>query len=59
MDARINALLELIGEVVVMDGTWREKKDAILAQCDDSDRTNLQEFITWFEDWFEEETNEA
>jgi hypothetical protein len=46
---RIATLLELIAEAVQGDGTWREKAQAILAEATESDKTNLQEFATWFD----------
>ena len=44
----IDRLLELIQEAVNSDGSWTEKRDAILAQCTEDERTALDEFACWF-----------
>lgn len=46
--AKIEKLLELIGEAVNSDGSWKKKRDRVLAEASGDDRTNLQEFVTWF-----------
>lgn len=45
---KIEKLLELIGELVNSGKAWTEKRDAILAEAGDDDRTNLTEFSGWF-----------
>jgi len=48
----INKLIELIDQAVNGDEhgtTWIEKRDAILRECTESDKTNLEEFAGWFE----------
>jgi hypothetical protein len=48
----IEKLLELIGKAVDMEvrGGWQVKRDAVLAEASDEDKTNLSEFSGWFED---------
>lgn len=44
-------LLELVGKAVnELNGSWSEKRDAVLAESSDEDRTNLEEFAGWFEE---------
>lgn len=47
----IAKLLELIGEAVNNPdaATWIEKRDAVLAEASDDDKTNIAEFAGWFE----------
>jgi hypothetical protein len=49
---KIERLLGLISDFVQeTDGqSWRDKKDAILAEASDEDKTNLTEFCAWFEE---------
>lgn len=52
--AKIEKLLELIGEAVNSTGGqhdpgWKEKRDRVLAEASDDDRTNLHEFAGWFD----------
>jgi hypothetical protein len=50
MDKRnIHALLLALANVVPGDGPWQEKRDAVLAEADESDKINLEEFASWFE----------
>jgi hypothetical protein len=47
----VEKLLELIDEIVCDEKeglTWTEKRDSILAECTEADRTNLEEFASWF-----------
>jgi hypothetical protein len=48
MQNRIAILLELIAEVINGPGVWKEKRAAILNEATKSDRTNLEEFSSWF-----------
>jgi len=50
MEQLIGKLIELLDELVRADGTWREKRNAILANIGEDDKTNLEEFLGWFED---------
>jgi hypothetical protein len=43
-------MLELVKALVDADGPWVDKKAAVLAECDDDDKTALQEFVGWFDD---------
>ena len=47
---QIETLVELIGALVAGNGTWKEKRDAVLTKCSDMDKTNLDEFCSWFEE---------
>lgn len=47
---RIQQVLDGIEELVSDDsGSWTEKRDLILGSCTESEKTNLFEFIAWFE----------
>ena len=49
---QVEMLLELITGIVgdTLEGlTWIEKRDSILAECTEADRTALEEFASWFE----------
>lgn len=50
MSNEIEKLLELIGNLVTSDGTWKEKRDRILSGATDEEKTNLAEFVGWFEE---------
>lgn len=56
MDERkTKTLLELVDEAVSGRGddagkTWQQKRDALLAEASDSQKTALEEFASWFED---------
>lgn len=57
MEQKENAkLLELIQKIVSeTDGkTWQEKRDALLADADDTEKGALQEFASWFDEVFGE-----
>lgn len=44
-------LIDAINAIVnAGDGTWQEKRDRFLEAMDDGDKTNLSEFIGWFDD---------
>lgn len=48
----IEKLLELIGKAVNNNGVgaWSSKRDVVLAEASDDDKTNLAEFCGWFEE---------
>lgn len=46
----VEKLLELIGKAVNNNGTWHDKRDAVLAEATDGDKVNLSEFCGWFEE---------
>lgn len=50
MSNEIEKLLELIGDLVSGEGTWTEKRDRVLNNASENDKTNLNEFCGWFED---------
>jgi hypothetical protein len=54
----IGTLLTTLGEIVNSDSPWKEKRDAILKECTDNDRTNLAEFSAWFPDEEDEDEDE-
>jgi len=45
----INNLLGTITDIVSADGSWQSKRNEILAECGDDDRTMFEEFLAWFE----------
>lgn len=48
---KIEKLLELIGEIVNAEkGSWNEKRDLVLNEASQEDKTNLLEFAGWFEE---------
>lgn len=50
MEKKITLLLETIDEIVNRDQRpYKEKLQAILDECDTTDKINLSEFIAWFE----------
>jgi hypothetical protein len=48
--AKIEKLLELISDIVRSDGSWQEKRDAILEVADEDVEGHLLEFASWFEE---------
>jgi hypothetical protein len=46
----IQRLLSTLDDIVRASGNWKEKGEKILASCSDDDKTNLMEFVTWFDD---------
>jgi hypothetical protein len=49
MEQKIAAFLDAIGEVVSAEGSWQEKKNRILEEATEDQKTNLYEFIAWFD----------
>ena len=49
MEKDIIALLEAISDIVNAEGNWQEKKNKILENATESDKTNLYEFVAWFD----------
>jgi hypothetical protein len=48
--AKLTKFLDLLDEIVnEAEGAWSDKRDALLAICDDKDKSNLEEFAGWFE----------
>jgi hypothetical protein len=43
-------LVAMIRQAVKANGSWREKRDAILNECNDEDRAAIEEFAAWFEE---------
>ena len=51
MDTKlIETLLTAIDAIVRADGSWQQKRTLILEHANATDRTNLFEFVVWFED---------
>ena len=47
---KIHQVLDLITDIVSSpSGTWQEQRDLILAECSDSQKTDLLKFVAWFE----------
>jgi hypothetical protein len=49
MKTDIRIMLDTITLIVKANGPYKEKLQIILAECDEEDRTNLGEFIAWFD----------
>lgn len=45
----IDKFLELLADIVSGEGSYTEKRDALLAAGDEADRVNLEEFASWFD----------
>jgi hypothetical protein len=50
MSKEIETLLSLIDTIVNAEGTWKEKRDKIMDEASDNDKSNLAEFAGWFEE---------
>jgi hypothetical protein len=48
-DKLIDQLLEAIDNVISAEGNWKDKQVAILESCDTDQKTNLFEFLSWFD----------
>jgi hypothetical protein len=48
-EKKIEKLLELISELVSGSGTWKEKRDSVLDEASSEDKTNLEEFASWYD----------
>lgn len=49
-NAKLNKLLELISELVGHgEGSWKDKKNSLLAVADEREKGDLEEFCAWFE----------
>lgn len=46
----ITALIEAINAIVQINIPYKQKAQFILTECDEGDRTNLSEFVSWFDD---------
>lgn len=58
MDKIIETLFSVLEELVSAEGTYNEKRAKILAACGVTDRTNLEEFLSWFDEDEEEDEDE-
>ena len=45
---KIRHLLSLISQAIEAEGSWGEKRQSILNECSDEDKTALAEFASWF-----------
>jgi hypothetical protein len=48
-EVMIQKLLDILDDVVRADGTYKEKRDEILKLCKEDEKTNLIEFVSWFD----------
>ncbi len=46
--AFLEKFLELLEVIVDADGTWQEKKALLVAECNEADQANIEEFVSWF-----------
>lgn len=46
---KVDNLLEAITVLVNDNAPWAEKKKKLLSQAGETERTNLEEFLSWFE----------
>jgi hypothetical protein len=46
----IETLFQVLDTLIKEDGPWKAKRDKILAEAGPDDKTNLAEFIAWFEE---------
>jgi hypothetical protein len=47
--AKLNALFDLIEDIVRAEGNWKKKQRLILDEASEDQKTNLFEFVAWFE----------
>jgi hypothetical protein len=50
MEKQIETLLSTLDDIVRAGGTWTEKRDKIMEMASENDKTNIMEFVTWFDD---------
>lgn len=51
MKKQVEKLLGLIREITDNTGhNWQEKRDLILAECGEAEKTALEEFVSWFDE---------
>ncbi len=43
------AFFATLAKIIGADGTWENKKQALLEFADEADETNLEELAAWFE----------
>ena len=48
-DSMVTRLLDAVHDVVRARGSWGEKRDIILARANDDERTDVEEFVDWFD----------
>lgn len=49
-NAKLSKLLELVSELVGEGKPWKEKRDMLLAEASEDDKTNLMELVGWFDE---------
>ena len=42
-------LLDVIDDIVAAEGPYKEKVDSLIKFCGENEKTNLFEFIAWFD----------
>ena len=45
----IETLFDVLSALVKEEGPWKAKRDKILEEASPDDKTNLEEFIAWFD----------
>jgi len=45
----IETFFTILDNIMRAGGTWKEKRDMLLAEASDDDKTNLDEFAAWFD----------
>jgi hypothetical protein len=52
MEKTYDQILEGLAELTSpnSEGSWRERRDAFLAYCNEEQRTALEEFVGWFDE---------
>jgi hypothetical protein len=48
-DKKIERFLEMLTEIVGDNMPWKEKREHILGLASPDEKTNLEEFASWFE----------
>jgi len=49
METAIQAMFDAMHDLVSGEGSWQEKKNKILELASEDQKTDLYEFIAWFE----------
>jgi hypothetical protein len=56
----IDHLLSAIEDIIRAEGSWLDKKETIIEYCNPEQKTQLFEFVAWFDDadWDENDDDE-
>ena len=49
METALQAMFDAMHDVVASEGSWQEKKNRILEIATEDQKTDLYEFVAWFE----------